>query len=186
MNNQISLRPPTTSNLSPVDYIPPPIDQWSGTWHVTHSTLPLWSDKRNVTLTYKPIEPTKGSNQSVLQRLDDTVSYQTLTSDKIKTIHGIDTACNEGTADWNWRGAGLLKLITGHWKILGVGQDSGVDWAVIFFDSTYLSPSGIDILSKSKEGVSAETFSAIMEAVTKIEDTVVKRLAGEMFKVKQD
>lgn len=186
MTDPISLRPPTTSKLPPIDWIPPSIDQLSGMWHVTHSSLPLWSDKRNVTITYKPLEPTTGSNQQVLQRLDDTVAYQGLTSEKIKTVHGIDTASDEGAANWDWRGKGWLKLVTSHWEILGVGQDSGVEWAVVFFASTYLTPFGMDILSKSKESVSAETLSAIKEALTKIEDPVVKRLAGALFEVKRD
>lgn len=186
MTLQISLRSPTTSKLSSIDWIPPSIDQWFGTWHVTHSTLPLWSDKRNVTLTYKSLEATTGSNQQVRQRLDDTVTYQSLTSDKIKTIRGINTACNKGSADWNWRGKGWLKLVTSHWEILGFGQDSGVDWAVIFFASTYVTPFGMDILSKSKEGVSAETLSAIKEALTETEDPALKKLGGELFEVKRD
>lgn len=188
MANQISLRPPTTSKLPQVDWIPPPVDHLSGVWHVTQSSLPLWSDKRNVTITYKALEPTTGKNQQVLQRLDDTVAYQSLTSGKFKTVHGIDTACDEGTADWDWRGTGWLKLVTSHWEILGFGQDSGsgVDWAVVFFASTYLTPSGVDILSNSKEGVSAETLSAIKEALTKVDDPVVKKLAGELFEVRRD
>ena len=186
MTHQTSLRPPTTFKLPPVDWIPPPIDHWCGTWHVTHSTLPLWSDKRNVSLTYKLLEPTVGSNRQILRRLDDNVAYQSLTSDKIKTIRGVNTACGESTADWNWRGKGWLKLVTSHWEILGCGQDSDVDWAVIFFASTYVTPFGMDILSKSKEGVSAETVFAIKETLTKNEDPVVKKLAGDLFEVKRD
>lgn len=186
MTHQISIRPLTTSKLPLVDWNPPTIDQWSGTWHVTYTTIPMWSDKRNVTFIHKPLEPTTGSKQQVLHRLDDTVTYQSLTSDKIKTIHGIDTASDEGTGNWDWRGTGWLKLVTSHWEILGFGQDSGASWAVICFASTYLTPLGMDIVSKSKKGMSAETFSAIKEALTKIEDPVVKRLAGELYAVKQD
>lgn len=186
MARQISIRPLTTSKLPLVDWNPPTIDQLSGTWHVTHSTLPLWSDKRNITVSYKPLEPIPGSKQQVLQRLDDIVTYQSLTSDKIKTVHGIDTASDEGTANWDWRGSGWLKLVTSHWEILGFGQDSGVYWAVFYFASTYVTPAGMDILYKSKEGISAETFSAIKEALTTVEDPVVKKLAGELYTVKQD
>lgn len=139
-----------------------------------------------MTLSYKLLEPTTGSDQQIRQRLDDTVRYQTLTSDKIKIVHGIDTACNEGAGDWNWRGTGWLKLISSHWEVLGFGQDSGVDWAVVNFASTYLSPFGMDILSKSKEDISAETLSAIKDALAKIEDPAVKRLATELFPVKRD
>lgn len=186
MTVQVNIRPPTTSNLPPVESIAPTMDQLSGLWHITDSTLPLWSDKRNVTISYAPIEPKTGSNQQSLKRMNDTVAYQSLTSDKTKTIDGIDTASDEGTENWDWRGSGWLKLITSHWEILGFGQDSGVDWALVYFYSTYLTPFGVDILCRSKEGVSAETLSAIKEALTKVEDPVLTKMAGELYSVKRD
>jgi hypothetical protein len=37
---------------------PPSLDWLSGTWNVTHSTLPMWKNKRNVTITYACARPT--------------------------------------------------------------------------------------------------------------------------------
>lgn len=54
---------------------------------MTHSTLPMWKDKRNVTITYTNLPP----DSAGVVKIDDLVSYQGLGSDKVKTICGIDT-----------------------------------------------------------------------------------------------
>ena len=43
-------------------------------------------------------------------KLDDTTSYQPLTSSKIKNINGIDTARSADSSVWEWRGKGWLTL----------------------------------------------------------------------------
>lgn len=189
MTDTICIRQPTTSSLptAPSDYLPPTIDQLAGTWHVTHSSLPLWKSKRNVTITYKPLEPTAAhSGHEAVSRLDDTVSYQTLTSDKVKTIHGIDTACGPNADIWDWRGTGLLKIASSHWEVIGYGQASGEEWGVTYFASTLFTPAGIDIISRSKQGLSAETLSGIKAAFNKFDDENVKKLALELFEVRID
>ena len=32
--------------------VPPPIEWLQGTWHFTHSTLPIWRDKRNISVLF--------------------------------------------------------------------------------------------------------------------------------------
>lgn len=189
MSEQLTLRPPTASDFvsTPANYTPPTIDQLSGTWYVTHSSLPLWKSKRNVTLTYKPIDPTNASgNQDARNRLDDTVTYQTLSSDKIKTVHGIDTAAGQGADIWDWRGTGWLKVASSHWEILGYGQSAGQEWAVSYFASTLFTPAGIDIISKSKEKPSIEIVSAIKAAFARFGDAALRKLAEELFEVQMD
>lgn len=143
--------------------------------------------KRNVTIIYKPLEPTTAhSSQGAVSRLDDTVSYQTLTSDKIKTVHGIDTACGPSADIWDWRGTGWLKIASSHWEVIGYGQASGEEWAVTYFASTLFTPAGIDVISRSKQGISAETLSGIKAAFSKFDDENVKKLASELFAVRID
>ena len=186
MTDQISLRPPSTANLPPKDVPLPSIDYYPGTWYITHSTLPLWKTKRNSFLTYKRLEPSKGWHQEVFPRLDDTSTYQHLDSDKIRTIHGIDTASGEAPGIWNWRGTGWLKLVTSRWEVLGFGEDAGVRWMLIFFTATFATPIGIDILSSEKKGVSEELVTAIQSALREIDDPVVQKLAEDLFRVKQE
>lgn len=86
-----------------------------GTWYVTHSTLPLWRDKKHVSITYKVLP----SGQ-----LDDEVQYMKRTdADNIKrsSIRGVDTCINPngGCTRWNWRGKGWLMIASSQWELLG-------------------------------------------------------------------
>lgn len=54
---------------------------------MTHSTLPMWKDKRNVTITYTNLP----ADSAGVVKIDDLVSYQGIASDKVKTVCGIDT-----------------------------------------------------------------------------------------------
>lgn len=189
MTDLIRLRQPTSSGAasSQSDHLPLSASQLEGTWHVTHSTLPLWRAKRNVKISYKYLEPTDSpSDQGALSRLDDVVSYQTLTSDKVKTVHGIDTACGPHADDWDWRGTGWMKLVSSHWEVIGYGQSPGEEWAVTYFASTLFTPTGIDIISKSKGGISAETLSGIKASFAKFNDENIRKLALELFEVQID
>ncbi|KAI9766475.1 MAG: hypothetical protein M1839_004896 [Geoglossum umbratile] len=200
----IILRPPGGASADS-NWIPPPIDWLEGTWHVTHSTLPQWRTKKNVRITYKSLPPGEGARRSNRHRLDDSISYQDLNSDKIKTIHGIDKTSRSGnTGTWGWRGTGTLFFITSHWEVLGwggcedddpetvlIGKECGPlpiteehnDWIVTYFAKTLFTPAGIDIYSRSKDGVSPGRLARIRAALSEVDDGVVRRLAGEIFEV---
>jgi hypothetical protein len=147
----------------------------TGTWHVTHSTLPMWKKARNVTITYSPTtqDPTK---------LGDLVKYNPLQSDKVKTISGVDTPAGSGS--WNWRGNGWLMIASSHWEVLGWGEEedeSRNSWVVTYFAKTLFTPAGIDLYSRSKEGLKPETVELITKAIKENAAEVVRALAGEMF-----
>lgn len=67
--------------------VPPTNDFLAGTWHVTHSTLPMWKDKRNVNITYTTLP----ADSSGVVKIDDLVKYQGINSEKIKSVNGVDT-----------------------------------------------------------------------------------------------
>ena len=188
MATNIILRPPTASNLPAPDFTPPTTAWLSGTWHVTHSTLPMWSSKRNVTITYESLPSTPGTtSQNNTDRLDDIVSYQPLTSEKVKTVNGIDTASGKDARAWDWRGKGWLKIASSHWEVLGWGElDGGGQWAVTYFAKTLFTPAGIDVYSREKSGVPEEVLEGIKASLGGIADAGVKKLAGEIFEVKRD
>ena len=174
------------SDSKALEEFTPPAPEWlsAGTWYITHSTLPLWSSKRNVTVTYKHLSPASNG----VPRLDDMVTYQTLTSNKVKTVHGIDTASGlKNTGEWNWKGKGMLSLVSSHWAILSYGGvEGGEQWAVTYFMKTMFTPAGIDIYSRSRDGLSAETVKHIKEALSEVQDRNIRELAGVMFEVLQD
>ncbi|KAL8908579.1 MAG: hypothetical protein Q9171_005376 [Xanthocarpia ochracea] len=203
---EISLRPPTTSTHLPQ---PPsftaPTPAWlSGTWHVTHSTLPMWKSKRNVCITYTPLPaPSSPSSPPNLPQIEDLVTYQTLTSPKLKKVVGIDTPSPGGTrgGEWDWRGKGLLKIASSHWEVLGwgdlppaaaaegqqgEGEGEGNQWVVTYFAKTLFTPAGIDVYSRRKEGVGKGVVERIREELGGCEDDAVRKLAGEVFEVKKD
>ncbi|KAK4697704.1 hypothetical protein P7C71_g421, partial [Lecanoromycetidae sp. Uapishka_2] len=188
MAQSVRLRAPNAVDL-PQPKLPSPTTSWlSGTWHVTHSTLPMWKSKRNVTITYEELPPsTPSPSHSSTNKLDDIVSYQTLSSEKVKTVRGIDTASGPDTGAWDWRGKGWLMIASSHWEVLGWGDlKDGNQWAVTFFANTMFTPAGIDVYSRKNKGVPESVLTEIKEALAAIEHESVQKLSREIFEVKRD
>jgi len=186
----ITVRPPSTSSKPQPSFTSPEPTWLHGTWHVTHSTLPMWRTKRNVQITYTPIPKTND--------IDDLVTYQELESDKVKSIRGVDKPSSMVPSAWDWRGKGWLMIASSHWEILGYGEETvdhgefgSVDdeprgrqkWAITFFSKTLFTPAGIDIYSQFPEGLRDETVSEIKEALSTLGDADVEELVGQIFKV---
>ena len=118
------------------------------------------------------------------------MQYQPLDSDKLKTVKGVDTPSGTDTGAWDWRGKGWLMIASSHWEVLAWGPQEGEvrdeAWAVTYFAKTPFTPEGIDIYSRKKEGVSDEVVDAIKEALGGVQNNDFKKLAGEIFEVKQD
>ena len=194
----ITLRPPTFSKAKqPQEHKNPTIAWLSETWHVTHSTLPMWKNKRNVRIQYTPLEPSSPSiAKENTDRLDDLVSYQGLNSNKVSTVHGVDKVASSGTSgtsgtsrgEWDWRGKGLLMIASSHWEVLGWGEEEGTGnkWVVTMFAKTLFTPAGIDVYSKDRAGLKPETVEGIERALERIEDADVKKMAPQVFEIKSD
>ena len=143
---------------------------------------------------YTPLDPSDASiTKENTDRLDDIVSYQSLGDEKVDTVHGVDKAAANGDTrgEWEWRAKGLLKLAGklahSHWEVLGWGEEEmGNKWVVTVFAKTLFTPAGIDIYSKDRTGVHPETLGKIKNALQEIEDEDVKKMAGEIFKIKVD
>lgn len=138
-------------------------------------------------------------------RLDDLVEYQGLGSEKVKTVTGVDTASFAGqgnTGIWDWRGKGWLKIASSHWEVIGWGGSSsssessaegevagageGPAWAVTYFEKTLFTPAGIDVYSRTKEGLPSKLFEEIKNALGEVPDERVKALKEQIFEVKRD
>lgn len=151
----------------------------------------MWKSKRNVTITYSLLPPSSPSiAEDHTDRLDDLVEYQSLDSEKMHTVRGVDKASGgAGTTDtWDWRGKGWLMIASSHWEVLGwadngAGQDG---WVVTYFAKTLFTPAGIDIYSRSEQGLTKETVDEIQSAMSKIESEEFKTLAREIFEIKND
>jgi hypothetical protein len=193
----ITLRAPSSlPSAEPSPTLVPPTLSWlSGPWNVTHSTLPMWKKSRNVRITYTPISSTTPA------AIDDVVTYQSLGSDKIKTVLGVDKAFEvdppsttaEGTdaseerasLGYDWRGKGWLVIATSKWEILGYGEEgTGNRYVVTYFAKTLFTPAGVDFYSR-KGNLTPETIEGIKVGLVGLGGEVAK-LASEVFEVKMD
>ena len=161
----------------------------------------MWKTKRNVRITYSilPNNPKHDATENTTNQIDDLVSYQTLKSDKVKEVRGIDTAAGPEGGAWDWRGTGWLKIASSHWEVLGWGNDSGSkgeavgttnteesQWAVTYFAKTLFTPAGIDVYSRPDKNLSEQTLSAIKNGLQGLKDPAIQKLAGEIFEIKHD
>ncbi|KAL3475617.1 hypothetical protein BJX99DRAFT_229294 [Aspergillus californicus] len=163
--------------------VPPTNEFITGTWHVTHSSLPLWKDKRNVNITYELLPP----DSSNVTKIDDLVSYQALNSDKVKTIHGVDTPNPGNQGAWDWRGKGWLMIASSHWECLGFGHTEGNNqFMVTYFAKTLFTPAGIDIYSRNKEGLPQVTVNEILKALNELGVEELTELASNIFQIPQN
>ncbi|KAK5142818.1 hypothetical protein LTR04_002096 [Oleoguttula sp. CCFEE 6159] len=168
----------------------------------------MWKSKRNVRITYAPLPSSAASTtassapaEAATDRLDDLVTYQTLTSSKLKTVHGLDKAAGAGA--WDWRGRGWLVVAGSRWEVLGWGDEAASppspssspgaqgpgrrrQWVVTYFASTLFTPSGLDFYSRDERGLLPWTVAGIKEALAASEDEGVRKLAGEVFEVRMD
>lgn len=113
-----------------------------GEWFVVMSNFPMWlkGDKLCPRFNYD-IEIQKN-----IIGLKDEVGY--IEKNRYKTIKGFDKPLNVLNTEFEWRGEGLLKLITSRWEI--VNYDTvGKNWMIIQFKSTLFTPAGIDIISRT-------------------------------------
>ncbi|KAL9618683.1 MAG: hypothetical protein Q9160_006650 [Pyrenula sp. 1 TL-2023] len=164
---QFTLHPSSTSPASPSPstssptYAPPPLTFLPGTWHVTHSTLPMWKSKSNVRITYTPLSPSPNQTPSSSPpKLDDLVQYTSgnpsptspNTKAKEKTVHGTSTPTPGKPGQYDWRGKGWLVIAGSHWEVLGWGttatEAGEVDWAVTYFAKTLFTPAGVDVYQR--------------------------------------
>lgn len=186
----IALRPPTFSPAkAPAEFQLPSIPWLTETWSVTHSTLPLWNDKRNVRIQYTPLEPSSPSIPTdQTDRIDDLVSYQTFDSEKVSTVKGVDKAAGNSRGEWDWRGKGWLKIASSHWEVLGWGEEeeTGNKWVVTMFAKTLFTPAGIDIYSKDAAGVKDDTLAQIKSALGNIQDDDCQKMASTLFEIPRD
>jgi hypothetical protein len=177
--SSLVFRAPSASIVpSNLEFKVPAIDFLNGTWHVIHSTLPMWKSNRNVRITYAPLPDAPG-------KLDDLVEYQSLTGEKLKSIHGIDTPNQTFPGSYDWRGKGWLKIASSHWEVLGYGAEEG-GWAVTYFAKTLFTPAGIDVYAKEKGGLSAQLVQQIQNEMKKIEDDNFRKMLEGIFAIKHD
>ncbi|KAG8697800.1 hypothetical protein FRC09_007637 [Ceratobasidium sp. 395] len=162
------------------------IDKFMGKWHVIQSTLPLWKNRSDVTITYTPLVSAAPSTTPSTDpiRFDDIVEYRSRSSpgSSRSKVVGIDTlqpapkGAPEGyrpAGSYQWRGKGWLKIASSQWQVLGYDERAG--WAVTYFSKTLFTPAGLDLYVRDPGSVSKELVDEILKAA--------KGLGGEVGKL---
>ena len=178
-----------------------PIDRFTNqTWFIVSSSLPFWKNKKNATISYSNLD---NEASSVMY---DLVEYHgSLTdkpSSKRKQIEGIDRPKSDNNeedqlVEWRWRGKGLLRLLSSDWQVIGYnlsgsgngfddGKNSGPDWVITFFRQTLLTPTGIDIYSRSPSSLPNQLKEQLLQAIRDHPCNVVSSLVDSMFDIPHD
>lgn len=76
---------------------------------------------------------------------------------------------------------GLLQIASSRWQIIGFDPKS--QWAVTYFASTLFTPAGIDVYTRTPDGLTPELFEEI-KAALKTKGGELEKLADTMFEVK--
>jgi len=167
-------------------------EKFMGLWHVTHSTLPLWKSRKDVTISYAL---TPGSSSQAVQ-FDDIVQYRSRSAPSTSTpsrVVGVDTLFTPPSSDrplsktrYKWRGKGMLRIASSRWQVLGCNTDEkvGPAWAVTYFEKTLFTPEGLDVYSRVPEGLPDELLQDII-GKTKALGGAVGKLANDFFQVEQ-
>ena len=184
-HSTVSVPPSSTSYA----FQPPSPEQLLGQWFVVHSSLPFWHDKRNIVITYSSPSPAPPNDV-----VNDTVTYQTLKSDKLKTVQGVNTlAQNAPQGTWDWRGSGWIKVASNRWEILGHasggggvggGGGGGVGrWIVIYTHKSIFTPAAVHVYSRDKEMLPEETRKMLVATLAGWKD--LRDLVENMLAVQQ-
>jgi hypothetical protein len=169
----------------------PTYDWVAGSWYVSYTSLPLWSDKQNVRITYNRLA-SSATDADTMPDLDDHVESQKLGKTKVDHIYGISRPVHVEGVDhglaYSWRGKGImLSFITSDWEILGHGTDSEAaepnEWVVTFFCKTLFTPAGMDIYTRTKASLSDVTLEAIKAELEKISDDGFTAIAKQLYEV---
>lgn len=111
-----------------------------GQWHVVQTNFPMWlkGDKTDPRFHYERLDRPGGP------WLSDTVTY--VQNGQLKRIKGVDKALNAPHTAFQWRGKGLLCLLTSRWDILHIDWSQG--WAIIHFEASLFTPEGYDVIAR--------------------------------------
>ncbi|GAA6041499.1 hypothetical protein JCM8097_001908 [Rhodosporidiobolus ruineniae] len=172
-----------------------PYDRLMGQWFVIASTLPLWKNKRDVSITYSAIPGEPATT------FDDLVQYRSATAkpdsspSEVRGIDRLETDVEGNGARWKWRGKGFLKIASSHWQLLGfsLGSSSPIpdaagateaDWVVTYFSSTLFTPAGLDIYVREPSALSDDRVDELVRSLEGLGgeiEALVKN--GGMFRI---
>ncbi|KAJ8292530.1 DNA ligase [Rhodotorula toruloides] len=202
--SDLEARPPRPTTMDPLELHQPnstapslapaqvPYDRLLGTWRVVASTLPLWKNKRDVTITYTRID---GEEETTF---DDLVKFSKQSAKigssqwEVKGVDRLERDLEGNGARWKWRGKGWLKISTSHWQLLGyslspsspAATSDAPEWVVTYFSSTLFTPAGLDVYARTPTALSDDFVDDIVRKLEEMGGEVGQPVQnGGMFRI---
>ena len=114
----------------------------------------FWKDKRNVKMRYTASG-------------DDRFSYRPAHASTEKHMNGKNLPVPTAEAVFSWQGAGVLRLFTAKWEIVGfhkrMTEDVRSEWMVTFQHATMFTSPAVNVACRSKDGLDENTVKIIDE-----------------------
>ncbi|KAJ7293727.1 hypothetical protein C8J57DRAFT_1491095 [Mycena rebaudengoi] len=162
-----------------------------GTWHVVASTLPLWKNKKNVRITYSAVPDEPATTFDDHESTGWKTGRRRAGNGALASIFPAPEAEILAVR----RGKGLLMIASSRWQLLGFhvspssteAQSDEPEWAVTYFASTLFTPAGLDIYSRTKDGLSDAFVEALIADIGALGGEVASMIKdGRMFRVPHD
>ncbi|CAF1135745.1 unnamed protein product [Adineta ricciae] len=125
-----------------------------GLWHILGTNLNMWKNKLTPTITYS-IHDTLPDGRV---RLNDLVEYYTkrpFVGYVPTSISGVDTQSDSKPSRYQWRGNGVMKLLTSQFGFVFVDDETPADqpyqWVATMFGSTLFTSAGIDLMTRTRQ-----------------------------------
>lgn len=130
-----------------------------GRWYILLSNFPMWlkGDKTSPSLNYR-LEVRAG----VHGLRDEVIAWK---NGKQSSIVGFDTPLDGTNHTFEWRGKGLLSVLTSRWEIVHLNAEE--EWAIIHFEKTLFTPEGYDVIARSNI-LSQELLTSIRSALREL------------------
>lgn len=135
------------------------INKLEGKWYILLTNFPMWlkGDKTSPTFNY-----TVETQNGITGLRDEVQSWK---NGKKQQILGFDTPLDETNRRFQWRGKGLLSLLSSRWEIIYL--DVTKEWAIIHFEKTFFTPEGYDVIARSQR-ISPETLANIQSVLLEL------------------
>ena len=144
-----------------------------GTWHLHHSTFPMWQKEGVHSVTFHYSLTTLDDQPALL----DQVKY--FKNDRLKTLTGYDRPDPSDPSAFIWRGKGLLWFFQSHWRVEWLSEDGSA--IIISFAKTIATPAGVDILTRG----TGDTTALVAQAQQVISDRqLLKDVSAPLLEVK--
>jgi hypothetical protein len=152
---------PDSTGSTQTDYTPPQAEELLTQWYLVTSSSTFWHDKYDISVTHSNLKSTATTDS-----FDNLTAYKTRGSDKPGSVKGVDSTEKANPGVFQWRGTGLLRMVSLRWELLGFGQtEGGVRWMITSAQKTMFTPPSLNIYCDKVNGVPREEADRMLEVL---------------------